>query len=251
MSTENDLCGKAAIVTGASRNLGRGFAVMLARRGANVVVHYNAAQSRADAEATLASVRALGVDGELVQADLATASGPGQVLERTEARFGRLDILVNNAGIIVKKPFAEITDDDFARAFAINARAPFELMRGAAQRIAEGGRIVNIGTSILACSFPFYSVYAASKAALEHLTRGLAKELAGRKVTVNTVAPGALDTAFFYGGETKESAEMIKQFTGGLGAVDEVVPTVAFLTSAGAGWLTGQTLFVNGGFVTR
>lgn len=106
-------------------------------------------------------------------------------------------------------------------------------------------------TSILACSFPFYSVYAASKATLEHFSRGLAKELAGRRITVNSIAPGALDTPFFYGGETKESADMIKQFTGGLGAVTDVVPLVEYLVSPGAGWMSGQTVFINGAFAAR
>jgi NAD(P)-dependent dehydrogenase (short-subunit alcohol dehydrogenase family) len=153
--------------------------------------------------------------------------------------------------VIIKKPFVEISDQDFERAFAINARAPFLLMRAAASRMSDGGRIVNIGTSILGCSFPFYSVYAASKASLEHYGRGLAKELAPRGITVNTVAPGALDTPFFYAAETEESVNAIRQFTGGLGTVDDVVPTVEFLVSPGARWFSGQTLFVNGGFVAR
>jgi NAD(P)-dependent dehydrogenase (short-subunit alcohol dehydrogenase family) len=124
-------------------------------------------------------------------------------------------------------------------------------MRAAARHMAEGGRIVNIGTSILGCSFPFYSVYAASKASLEHYSRALAKELAGKRITVNTVAPGALDTPFFYAAETPESVNAIKMFTGGLGTVDDVVPTIEFLVKPSARWFSGQTLFVNGAFVAR
>lgn len=121
-------------------------------------------------------------------------------MERCLARFQRFGILINNAGVIIKKPFAEITDQDFERSFAINARSPFLLMRTAAVHMREEGRIINIGTSILGCSFPFYGIYAASKAALEHMSRALAKELASRRISVNTVAPGALDTAFFFRG---------------------------------------------------
>jgi NAD(P)-dependent dehydrogenase (short-subunit alcohol dehydrogenase family) len=190
MNTDKDLQGQVAIVTGASRNLGRGLAEMFARRGASVVVHWNADRSRADAEETARRVREAGAVAELVQADLASAASTATVIDRCFERFGRLDILVNNAGIIVKKPFAELTDHDFEQSFAINTRAPFILMRAAASRMHEGGRIVNVGTTVLGCSFPFYGVYAASKAPLEHMTRALAKELSPRKISVNTHCPG-------------------------------------------------------------
>jgi len=251
MTVEKDLEGRVALVTGAARNLGRGIAEMLARRAARVVVHHHSAGSLADAESTAQTIRDLGAESHVVAADLADPVQVENLAAETLRRFGRMDILVNNAGLIVKKPFAEIENEDFERAFAINARAPFLLMRAAARHMRNGGRIVNIGTSILGCSFPFYSVYAASKAAMEHLTRGLSKELAEREITVNTIAPGALDTPFFFAAETPESANQIKMFTGGLGKVEDVVPTVAHLVSASARWLSGQTLFVNGGFVTR
>jgi NAD(P)-dependent dehydrogenase (short-subunit alcohol dehydrogenase family) len=246
-----DLEGQVAIVTGAARNLGRGIAVMLARRGASVVVHYHSDHSRIDAEQTARFIAASGSEAELVQADLAAAGAVGSIVQATFARFGRLDVLINNAALIIKKPFAEITDQEFDRIFAVNARAPFSLMRAASSRMNAGGRIVNIATSILGCTFPLYSVYAGSKASLEHFTRALAKELAAQRITVNTVAPGALDTPFFHAAESAESVEMIKQFTGGLGSVDDVVPTVEFLVGSGARWLSGQTIFVNGAFVTR
>jgi NAD(P)-dependent dehydrogenase (short-subunit alcohol dehydrogenase family) len=251
MSAERYLEGRVAIVTGAARNLGRGFAEMLARHGARVTVHYHGESSRADAEDTARLVIAAGGEAELLAADLTDPSAVERITTDTLRRFGRLDVLVNNAGVIIKKPFAEISDQDFERAFAVNARAPFLLLRAAASHMNDGGRIVNIATSILGCSFPFYSVYAASKASLEHYGRGLAKELGPRHITVNTVAPGALDTPFFYAAETEESVNAIRQFTGGLGAVDDVVPTVEFLVSPGARWFSGQTLFVNGGFVAR
>lgn len=251
MTFEKDLAGKAAIVTGASRNLGRGFAEALARRGANVVVHWNAAASRSDAEETAFRVKKAGAAAELVQADLADPAQASLLVERCLARFQRFDILINNAGLLIKKPFAEITDQDFERSFAINARSPFLLMRSAAVHMREEGRIINIGTSILGCSFPFYGIYAASKAALEHMSRALAKELASRRISVNTVAPGALDTAFFFAGETPDSAEAIKHFTGGLGRPEDVVPLVEYLLQPNATWMSGQTIFVNGGFVAR
>jgi len=251
MSAERDLEGKVAIVTGAARNLGRGCAVMLGSRGARVAVHYHSDGSRADAEETCRQVCAAGGAAEPFAAALDDPRQVERLGSEALSRFGRLDILINNAGVIIKKPFSEITEQDFDRAFAVNAKAPFLLMQTAAARISDGGRIVNIATSILGCSFPFYSVYAASKASLEHLSRALAKELAARGVSVNTIAPGALDTPFFYAAESEESAKQIASFTGGLGGVNDVVPTVAFLVSPAARWLSGQTLFVNGGFVAR
>jgi NAD(P)-dependent dehydrogenase (short-subunit alcohol dehydrogenase family) len=251
MTVEKDLLGRAAIVTGAARNLGRAIAVALARRGAAVLIHYNAPRSAEDAARTVELAHAAGGEAQAFQADFTDRGAVESVATEALRRFGRLDILVNNAGIIVKKAFVEISDADFERAFALNARAPFQLMRAAAVHMASGGRVVNIGTSILGCSFPFYSIYAASKASLEHMTRGLAKELSGRGITVNTIAPGALDTPFFYAAETAESVAQIKAFTGGLGSVEDVTGTVDYLVSPAARWLTGQTLFVNGGFVTR
>jgi NAD(P)-dependent dehydrogenase (short-subunit alcohol dehydrogenase family) len=251
MNEVKDLDGRGAIVTGAARNLGRAIAAMLARRGARVLLHYNSAASANDANETLTSIQAAGGEAHLIQADFADAAAVERVAAEALSKLGRLDLLINNAGVIIKKPFAQISDADFTRAFSVNARAPFQLMRAAATHMSNGGRIVNIGTSVLGCSFPFYGIYAASKASLEHMTRALAKELAAREITVNTLAPGALDTPFFFAAETEESVAMIRQFTGGLGRVTDVVDSVAHLVSPGARWMSGQTVFVNGGFVAR
>jgi len=246
--SERELAGRVAIVTGASRNLGRGIAQMLGRLGARVLVHHHGGPAAKEAARAVA---AAGGEALTCAADLAEPREVTALVERALEHYGRFDILINNAGIILKKPFAEISDEEYDRVFAVNAKAPFLLMRSAARHMAEGGRIVNVATSILACSFPFYSVYAASKGALEHYGRALAKELAERRITVNTVAPGALDTPFFHAAETAESVNAIKQFTGGLGGVQDVVPTVEFLVKPSARWFSGQTLFVNGAFVAR
>jgi NAD(P)-dependent dehydrogenase (short-subunit alcohol dehydrogenase family) len=248
---ERELSGKVAIVTGGSRNLGRGIALMLGRLGARVLVHHHGKASTEQAEETARAVTAAGGEALACAADLAQPLEATGLVERALQKFGRFDVLVNNAGVILKKPMAEIDDEEYERVFAVNARAPFLLMRAAARHMADGGRIVNIATSILGCSFPFYSVYAASKSTLEHYGRALAKELAVKHITVNTIAPGALDTPFFYAAETRESVDAIRQFTGGLGAVDDVVPAVEFLVKPNARWLSGQTLFVNGAFVAR
>jgi NAD(P)-dependent dehydrogenase (short-subunit alcohol dehydrogenase family) len=172
-----DLAGKAAIVTGASRNLGRGFAEMLGKRGASVLVHYHTDESRPDAETTASLVRRAGGKAEPIQADFTDANAVESLPKHCLSHFGRFDILINGAAQIIKKSFQEISGQEFDRLFAINTKAPFLLMRAAAMHMGSGGRIVNIGTSVLACSFPFYSIYAGSKAPLEQFTRALAKEV--------------------------------------------------------------------------
>jgi NAD(P)-dependent dehydrogenase (short-subunit alcohol dehydrogenase family) len=251
LSTERDLTGKVAVITGAARNLGRGFAEALARRGADIVVHYSGERSRADAEETSRLVDAQGARATLVEGDLTDAATPSRLFDATLQAFGHVDILINNAGVILKKPIAQISEADFDSVYAVNAKAPFLCMQAAAKDMSDGGRIVNIGTSILGMSIPFYGLYGASKASLEHFSRDLAHQLKGRRITVNTVAPGSIDTSFFYAAETPESVAFIKQMTGGLGTVQDVVPVVEFLVSPGSQWLTGQTIFVNGGLLTR
>jgi NAD(P)-dependent dehydrogenase (short-subunit alcohol dehydrogenase family) len=246
-----DLASKVAVVTGAARNLGRGFSEALARRGADVVVHFHAEHARQDAEETARLVRAAGARAAMLMGDLTSTATVQQTFEAALSSFGRVDILVNNAGAILKKPVADITEAEFDRLHAVNAKAPFLLMQAAAKHMSDGGRIINIGTSILGMSIPFYGVYAGSKAFLEHFSRDLAQQLKGRGITVNTVAPGSIDTPFFHAAETPESVAFIEQMTGGLGSVGGVVPVVEFLASAGSQWLTGQTIFVNGGLVTR
>jgi len=248
---ERFLRGKTAVVTGAARNLGRGFAEMLARQGANVAVHYHDEHARADAEETASLVRSAGVEAELVAADLSDTKQVRSLFDRTMTRFGRLDMLLNTVGMIIKKPFIEISEAEYDTIFAVNAKSVFFSMQEGARRMSDGGRIVNLATSILGMSTGYYAIYAGSKAPIEHFTRALAKELIARDITVNSIAPGALDTSFFYPAETAESVQMIKQWTGGLGSVKDVVPLVEFLVSPGAKWLTGQTIFVNGGVVTR
>jgi NAD(P)-dependent dehydrogenase (short-subunit alcohol dehydrogenase family) len=160
-----------------------------------------------------------------------------------------VDIVVNNAGLVVKKPMAETTDEDFERSFAVNARAPFLTMREAARLMRDGGRVVNVITSIVAFTIPFYGVYAASKGAVEHLTKALAKELGNRGITVNCVAPGPLNTSFYYPVETPESIANARSRAAGnrLGEIEEIAPLIAFLCGPEAGWITAQTLRANGG----
>lgn len=249
------LVGKVGLVTGAARNQGRAYAEMLARNGARAVVvhHHGGGSSDADAEETAQAVRALGADAMVAAADLTRVSEIRGLFDAALDRYGRLDVLINNAGKVVKKPFVELTEEDYDEAFAINSKAVFFCMQEAAKRIEDGGRIVNIATTLIAATTGLYAVYAGSKAPLEHFARALAKEIGARGVTVNTVAPGPLNTSFFYPAETPDSVEFLKHMSpqNRLGEVDEIVPLVEFLVGPGGGWITAQTVFVNGGFIAR
>jgi NAD(P)-dependent dehydrogenase (short-subunit alcohol dehydrogenase family) len=246
---ERPLKEKVAIVTGSTRNLGQAIADRLAAMGADIVVNHHDEARREEAEQAADALRAYGGQALIERADVTRPGDVKRLFDRTIEKFGRIDILINNAGLIVKKPLSETTDEEFDRCFAVNTKAQFLTMREAARRMENDGRIVNMLTTIIAATIPFYSVYAASKGAVEHLTKGLAKEVGGRGITVNCVAPGPLNTPFFYPVENEESVAHAKRLSvaNRLGEIDEVVPLVAFLCGPGACWITAQTIRVNGG----
>src|SRR5919198_2379136 len=236
---------KVAIVTGGSRNLGRAFSEMLGTEGASVVVHYNDPNKKSEADNTAALVRKSGAKAIVEQADLTKTSEIKKLFDQTMKEFNQLDILINTAGAVLKKPFVDITEEEYDRMFAINAKTAFFCMQEAAKRMADNGRIINMETSLVGATTPYYSAYAGSKA--------LAKEIGNRGITVNNIAPGPLNTSFFYPAETQESTEFFKNQSvkGRLGEITDIVPLANFLVSPEAGWVTAQTIFINGGFLTR
>jgi NAD(P)-dependent dehydrogenase (short-subunit alcohol dehydrogenase family) len=252
-SSVGELTGKVALVTGATRNLGRGYAIGLARAGADIVVHYHLPADRPDAEETARLVRAEGTRTATVSGDLCDVRAIARIFDETVRAFGRVDIVVNNAGQMVKKPITDVTEEDFDRVFCVNARGTFFMMREAARRISDNGRIINIGSSLIASTIGEYAVYAGSKAAMEQFTRALAREIGARGVTVNMVAPGPVDTPFYFAAESTDSVARATRTTvaGRLGRIDDVVPLVAFLASPRSQWITAQTIFINGGSVAR
>jgi NAD(P)-dependent dehydrogenase (short-subunit alcohol dehydrogenase family) len=249
----DDLDGKVAIVTGASRNLGRAIAVALAARGADVVIHHHNESSRADAEETLRLVEAEGQRGAIVMGDLGEVAEVREMFDVAIAEFQHVDILINNAGWIVKKPMAEVTEAEWERSFAINAKAPFFAMQQAATRMRDNGRVINIGSSLQGAFAPNYSAYAAAKVTLDQTTRAFVRENGARGITANVVAPGPLDTPFFWGQETPESGQFATNLSvqRRLGTLQDIVPVVTFLASREGQWVNGQTLFVNGGYLAR
>jgi NAD(P)-dependent dehydrogenase (short-subunit alcohol dehydrogenase family) len=249
---DRELSGKVAIVTGARNNLGRGFAVALARNGANVVVHYHREATKNQAEETARLVRQQGAKAILVSGDLSRVTNIKRLFDETKTAFGRVDIVVHSAGSLVKKPMAEITEAEYDRVAGINSKGTFFIMQEAMRRIADNGRIINIGTSLLASTIGNYSAYTGTKAAMEDFTRALAREIDWkRNITVNTIAPGPVDTPFFRAPESPEAIAAVTRLAGRLGTIEDIVPLVEFLASSQSRWVNAQTIFINGGYVTR
>jgi NAD(P)-dependent dehydrogenase (short-subunit alcohol dehydrogenase family) len=221
--------------------------------GADVVVHFHQAETRDQAEETARLVAAQGVRAALTMGDLGQVENVRAMYDTAERAFGGVDVVVNNAGAILKKPLAEFTDAEFERLDAINNRALFYSLREAALRMRDGGRIINTGTSLKAGAAPGYTIYSGTKAPVEEYSRMLAKELGPRRITVNTIAPGPVDTPFFHAQETEASAAFAARLSTEqrLGEVADIAPLAGFLASPESQWINGQTVWINGGYLTR
>ncbi|WP_017775550.1 SDR family oxidoreductase [Paraburkholderia kururiensis] len=245
------LASKVAIVTGASRGIGAAIAKRLAADGIAVVVNY--AGRAADAQTVVAEIEAAGGRAAAVQADVAVPAQVAAMFDQAITLFGGVDIVVNNAGIMQPGlvPLVDTDDTLFDRLVAINLKGTFNTLRVAAKKLRSGGRIVNFGSSIKELATPGYSVYAATKAAVETMTNIFAKELRGRNITVNAVAPGPTATELFLKDKTPEQVERLAKMPPleRLGQPEDISSVVAFLVSSAADWIDGQTLRVNGGIV--
>jgi 3-oxoacyl-[acyl-carrier protein] reductase len=243
----NMLKGKVALITGASRGIGRAIAERLSRDGAAVVVNY--ARNADAARTVVAEIEAAGGKAFAVQADVGRVAEVVRLFDETIAHFGRLDILVNNAGVMFNKPVSAVTEEEFDLVFAVNVKGTFFACQQAATRLAEGGRIINFSSTTTVMMLPTYGAYVASKGAVEQLSRSLAKELGPRGITVNVVSPGPTETELFSIGKTEEQRQRLAQASafGRLGQPPEIAEVVAFLASDAANWVTGQNVRVNGG----
>jgi NAD(P)-dependent dehydrogenase (short-subunit alcohol dehydrogenase family) len=247
------LTGKVAIVAGARNNLGRGFAVTLAGMGASVLVHHHLPASRAEAEETAQLVEKAGGKAEIFVGDLTNSDTMKAMYDAAQTAFGGVDIAVTTVGKIMKKPLAQFTNEEFDLIDATNNKAMFYFLREAATRVRDGGRIILTGTSLLAGAAPGYSIYAGTKAPVEEYTRMLAKELGEKRITVNNIGPGPVDTPFFQDSETPQSVAYATGLSTEkrLGKVEDINPMVAFLASPDSQWVNGQSLWINGAYLTR
>ncbi len=242
---------KVAIVTGSSRGIGAAVAKRLALDGFSVVVNY--AGRAADAEKVAQEIRTAGGQVIAVKADVSIPADVAILFDKAEEAFGGVDVIVNNAGIMQPGlvPLADTDDVLFDRLFSINVKGTFNALRLAAKRLRTGGRIVNFSTSVVGLALPGYAAYAATKSAVETLTNIFAKELRGREISVNAIAPGPTATDLFIEGKTPEQMAHLAKMAPleRLGQPQDIAGAVSFLVGPDGGWINGQTLRVNGGIV--
>ena len=238
---------KVAIVTGASRGIGAEIARTLAGAGAKVVVNYLG--SRKAAETVCTGIMQSGGESLAVKADVSNSAEMRQLFDAAIERFSCVDILVNNAGVLVSRSIADIRDEEFDRVLNVNIKSVFYALREASTRLADGGRVVSLSSTVTRLMLPNYGAYAASKGAVEQLTRVFAREAGTRGITANIVSPGPVNTEMFTTGKSEETIKRMAgmSFAGRIGEPEDIARVVLFLVSDGAGWVTGQNISVSGG----
>jgi 3-oxoacyl-[acyl-carrier protein] reductase len=240
---------KVAIVTGASRGIGAAIAERLAGDGFAVVINYTG--KAAEAEALAERIEQNGGKALTAQTDVSDAASVGRLFNAAEAAFGGVDVLVNNAGIMRLAPLAEADDVLIDSQIAVNLKGVVNTLREASRRLRLGGRIINLSSSVVGLYQPTYAVYAATKAGVEAMTHVLAKELRGRNITVNAVAPGPTATALFLDGKPQEVVDHLSKLAPleRLGQPQDIAAAVAFLAGPDGAWINGQVLRANGGII--
>ncbi|QWW66926.1 SDR family oxidoreductase [Rhizobium sp. WYJ-E13] len=240
---------KVALVTGASRGIGASIAERLAKDGFTVVINYSGNAARAEELAQ--KIEKAGGKALTAQADVADADAVRRMFDAAEAAFGGVDVLVNNAGIMLLSRLADVDDATFDRQISVNLKGTFNTLREAAKRLHDGGRVINVSSSVVGLKPETYSVYAATKAAVETMSAIMSKEMRGRQITVNTVAPGPTGTDLFLNGKSDELIDRLAKANPleRLGTPEDIAGVVAFLAGSDGAWINGQVLRANGGMV--
>ncbi|MGD9805482.1 MAG: SDR family oxidoreductase [Hyphomicrobiaceae bacterium] len=255
---DHSIKGKTVLITGGAKNLGGLLAIDLAKHGAKAVaVHYNSSSAKADADKTVAAIKAAGSNAAAFQGNLTTAGAMEKLFAECIATVGRPDVAVNTVGKVLKKPMAEISEAEYDEMSAVNAKAAFFFLKEAGKAVNDNGKICTIVTSLLGAFTPFYASYAGTKAPVEHFTRAASKEFGARGISVTAIGPGPMDTPFFYPAEGQDAvayhktAAALSPFSKtGLTDIQDIVPWIRFLVTDGW-WMTGQTILVNGGYTTK
>jgi 3-oxoacyl-[acyl-carrier protein] reductase len=244
-----DKTSKVAIVTGASRGIGAAVAERLASDGFAVIINYSS--DARSAETLERKIKDNGGRALAAKADVSNPNAVRDMFDAAERAFGGVDVLINNAGIMKLARIADSDDALFDQQIAINLKGSFIAMREAAKRLRDGGRIVNFSTSVVGTRLETYGVYAATKSAVETMTAILSKELRGRNITVNAVAPGPVATELFLSGKSPELIDRLAKMNPmeRLGTPEDIASAVAFLVGPDGGWINGQVLRANGGMV--
>jgi 3-oxoacyl-[acyl-carrier protein] reductase len=241
--------GKVILVTGASRGIGRAIALECGRRGAFVAVNYGSSRDLADQ--VVREIEEGGGQARRFQADVADVKQIEALFDQVLTHFGGIDILINNAGIMKNKPVEQVSEEEFDQIFSVNVKGMFFCCQQAVRKMNPGGKIINLGTSVTKVMLPTYSTYAMSKGSVEQLTRVLAKEVGARGITVNAVSPGPTNTELFRMGKSEEQIRGLGAMSAfnRIGEPEDIARAVSLLCSEDANWISGQTIFVNGGFI--
>lgn len=240
---------RTAIITGASRGIGAAVAERLAKDGLAVVINHSG--STDTAQALVSKIESAGGTASAVKADVSDPAAVKALFDAAEQTYGGVDVLVNNAGIMKLAPLAQADDALFDQHVAVNLKGVFNCLREAGQRLRDGGRVVSFSSSVVGLYQPTYGVYAATKAGVEAMTHIFAKEVRGRQISVNAIAPGPTDTPLFTEGKTKEQIEGIAKMSPfeRLGEPVDIANAISFLVGPDGAWVNGQVLRANGGMI--
>lgn len=252
LSEEHKINGKNVLITGGNKNLGAATSKELARLGANLFIHYNSKPDEKELDSLIKELKSHGGKVELFQAKLNDAANVTKLFETAKSKLGSIDIAINNVGKVLKKPVVEISEKEFDDVDNINNKIAFFFIQEAGKHLSDGGKIVSLVTSLLAAYTPFYGAYQGTKAPVEYYTKSASKELIKKGISVNSVAPGPMDTPFLYGQETDGDIAFYKTVAlhERLTKIEDIVPIIRFLVTEG-GWITGQTIYASGGFTAH